>query len=81
MCPGVCFINDRGPEFCNQVVDALTDSFGTETRITIRPQSNGQAEKMVNTMKTRMKTEMLSNRKIRQNILPCKWGLSGVISS
>jgi C-terminal processing protease CtpA/Prc len=50
-------------EFCNQVVSSLTTSFGSEVRITIRPNSNGQAEKMVKVVKTRIKTEMLSQGK------------------
>lgn len=65
LCPGECLIHDLGSEFCNYVVDCLTNSFGIEVR-TIRagrPMANGQAEAAVKNVKTKLKLICLENSK------------------
>ncbi len=60
LCPGECFVYDRGPEFVNQVVQALHSRFGVNIRLISagRPKANGQAEAVVKTIKQKMKALM-----------------------
>ena len=56
-------IYDRGPEFCNQVVQEMNRLFGVEMRIISagRPQSNGQVEVTIRSIKQKMKALMSKN--------------------
>ncbi len=58
--PGECIIYDRGSEFCNNLAKILHDSFNVDVRVISagHPQSNGQAEAMVGTIKDNMKAFM-----------------------
>jgi hypothetical protein len=60
LCPGECIIQDRG-EACNKICDILASEFSCEIRVISagRPQSNGQAESAVKSLKTKMKCCMI----------------------
>ena len=72
--PGECVVYDRGPEFANEICQALLTSFGTEIRMISagRPQANGQVERAVENLKQKMKALMSAH----DSDLPSNWDQS-----
>ena len=71
LAPGKLFICDRGPEFCNKVVNHLHSSYGVQVNVCSagRPQSNGQAESAVKNIKNKIKMQMFSEGKLLSFLL------------
>ena len=55
LCPGEAIVHDRGPEFCNRIVQDLQDHFGVKVRVISagKPRANGLIETGVNFFKSR----------------------------